>query len=165
LLDTPYCRAESGNVTQIVVRPEKLAAGFGGLFRFSQWGSSVSVVSIAAWRLTVASETHTATLEFAQRADNQARVLQSGIADYLDKLYAVRALFDSSNDAISRDEFERFSNSLLVNHAAILDLSWIPRVKNDERAAHELAAVRDGLPITAFVPLAQMEACPFPRRR
>jgi diguanylate cyclase (GGDEF)-like protein/PAS domain S-box-containing protein len=103
------------------------------------------VVSIAAWRLTVASETHTATLEFSQRADNQARVLQSGIADYLDKLYSVRALFDSTNDVISRDEFERFSNSLLVNHAAILDLSWIPRVENDERAAHELAAVRDGL--------------------
>jgi CHASE1-domain containing sensor protein len=47
------------------------------------------VVSIAAWRLTVASETHTATLEFAQRADNQVRVLQSGIADYLDKLSSV----------------------------------------------------------------------------
>jgi diguanylate cyclase (GGDEF)-like protein/PAS domain S-box-containing protein len=103
------------------------------------------VASIAIWRLTVASETHTATLEFAQRADNQAVVLQSGIADYLDKLYSVRALFESSNHAISRDEFERFSNSLLVNHAAILNLSWIPRVKNDERAAHELAAVRDGL--------------------
>jgi diguanylate cyclase (GGDEF)-like protein/PAS domain S-box-containing protein len=104
------------------------------------------VVSIAVWRLTVASETRTAVLEFAQRADNQAGVLQSGIADYLDKLYSVRALFDSSNHAITRNEFERFSNSLLVNHAAILNLSWIPRVKRGERAAHELAAIRDGLP-------------------
>jgi diguanylate cyclase (GGDEF)-like protein/PAS domain S-box-containing protein len=103
------------------------------------------VVSIAAWRLTVASETHTARLEFARRADNEASVLQSGIADYLDKLSSLRALFDSSNHAVSRDEFERFSNSLLVTHAAILNLSWIPRVNNDERAAHELAAVRDGL--------------------
>jgi diguanylate cyclase (GGDEF)-like protein/PAS domain S-box-containing protein len=103
------------------------------------------IISIAVWRLTVASETRTAALEYAQRADNQASVLQSGIADYLDKLYSVRALFDSSDHAISRDEFERFSSSLLVDHAAILNLSWIPRVKNDERAAHELAAVRDGL--------------------
>src|SRR3984957_18017051 len=93
------------------------------------------VASIAVWRLTIASETHTATLEYAQRADNQASVLQNGIADYLDKLYSVRALFDSSNKTVSRDEFERFTNSLLVNHAAILNLSWIPRVKNDERAA------------------------------
>ena len=103
------------------------------------------VVSITVWRLIVASETRTAELEFARRTDNQASVLQSGITDYLDKLYSVRALFDSSNDSISRDEFERFSNSLLVNHAAILNLSWIPRVKHVERAAHELAAVRDGL--------------------
>src|SRR3984885_9317267 len=103
------------------------------------------VVSITVWRLTVASETRTAVLEFAQRADNQAGVLQSGIADYLDKLYSVRALFDSSNHFITRNEFERFSNSLLINHAAILNLSWIPRVKRGERAAHELAATRDGL--------------------
>jgi diguanylate cyclase (GGDEF)-like protein/PAS domain S-box-containing protein len=103
------------------------------------------VVSIAVWRLTVASETRTAELEFAQRADNQASVLQSGIADYLEKLYSVRALFDSSNHAITWNEFERFSNSLLVNHPAILNLSWIPRVKRGERTTHELAAVRDGL--------------------
>jgi diguanylate cyclase (GGDEF)-like protein/PAS domain S-box-containing protein len=102
-------------------------------------------VSIAVWRLTVASETRTAVIEFDQRAGNQARVLQSGIADYLDKLYSVRALFDSSSHAVTRNEFERFSNSLLTNHAAILNLSWIPRVKYDERSAHELAAARDGL--------------------
>ena len=86
------------------------------------------------------------TLDYARRADNQAIVLQSGISEYLDKLYSVRALFDSSQHAITRDEFESFSNSLIVNRTAILNLSWIPRVTHDERAAHELSAIRDGVP-------------------
>jgi diguanylate cyclase (GGDEF)-like protein/PAS domain S-box-containing protein len=102
--------------------------------------------SIAIWGLTVTSENRTFALEYAQRADNQASVLQNGIAEYLDKLYSVRALFDSSGHAITRDEFESFSNSLVVNRAEILNISWIPRVKRNERAAHELAAARDGLP-------------------
>jgi diguanylate cyclase (GGDEF)-like protein/PAS domain S-box-containing protein len=102
--------------------------------------------SIAVWSLTVGSENRTFALEYAQRANNQANVLQNGIINYLDKLYSVRALFDSSNHAITRDEFESFSNSLLVNQPAILNISWIPRVERNERAAHELAAARDGLP-------------------
>ena len=104
-----------------------------------------SVASIAVWGLIVSSENHTLALEYAQRADNQASVLQNGISIYLDKLYSVRALFDSSNHAITRDEFENFSNSLLVNQAAILNISWIPWVKRDERAAHELSAASDGI--------------------
>jgi diguanylate cyclase (GGDEF)-like protein/PAS domain S-box-containing protein len=104
------------------------------------------VASLAVWALTVTSENRTFALEYAQRADNQASVLQDGISNYLDRLYSVRALFDSSNHAIARDEFESFSNSLLVNRIAILNISWIPRVKRDERSAHESAAARDGLP-------------------
>ena len=103
------------------------------------------MASVAIWGLTVTSENRTFALEYAQRADNQASVLQNGISNYLDKLYSVRALFDSSNHAINRDEFESFSNSLLVSRAAILNISWIPRIKRSERAAHESAAVRDGL--------------------
>ena len=108
--------------------------------------SAVGIVaSIAVWRQTVASEDRTFALEYAQRADNQANVLQNGISNYLDKLYAVRALFDSSNYAITRDEFESFSRSLLANRTAILNISWIPRVTRDERAAHEASAASDGL--------------------
>jgi diguanylate cyclase (GGDEF)-like protein/PAS domain S-box-containing protein len=103
------------------------------------------VASISVWRLTANSEDRTFALEYAQRADNQASVLRSGIADYFSKLYAVRALLESSTDATTRDEFEDFSKSLLADRPGILNLSWIPRVKRDERAAHELAAVRDGL--------------------
>jgi len=102
--------------------------------------------SVAVWALTVNSENRTFALEYTQRADNQASVLQSGISNYLEKLYAVRALFDSSNHPIMRDKFESFANSLLVDRPAILNISWLPRVTREGRDAHELAAARDGLP-------------------
>jgi diguanylate cyclase (GGDEF)-like protein len=101
------------------------------------------VASVSFWYLTIVSENHAFELEFAGRSNNQAIVLQSGIDDYWSKLYAVRALFDSSNQAVTREQFEIFSNSLL--DAAILNIAWIPRVRREERATHELAAARDGL--------------------
>ena len=81
------------------------------------------VASIFVWDLTLSSEDRTFTLDYARRADNQAIVLQSGISEYLDKLYSVRALFNSSSRTITRDQFESFSNALLVNRTAILNLS------------------------------------------
>jgi diguanylate cyclase (GGDEF)-like protein/PAS domain S-box-containing protein len=102
-------------------------------------------VSVTVWGLTAASEDRRLAQEFSGRANNQAAALQNGVNGYLDKLYAVRALFDSSNRAITREEFEDFSNSLLAGHAAILNIGWIPRVKDEDRAAHELAAAHDGL--------------------
>jgi diguanylate cyclase (GGDEF)-like protein/PAS domain S-box-containing protein len=102
-------------------------------------------VTVTVWGLTDASENRTLVQEFSGRANNQAAALQNGVNGYLDKLYAVRALFDSSGQPITREEFEGFSNSLLAGHAAILNIGWIPRIKNEDRAAHELAAAHDGL--------------------
>ncbi len=102
-------------------------------------------VSIFFWYVTSASENRALIQEFDGRANNQAIILQNGIDDYWNKLYAVRALFDSSTQPITREEFENFSKSLLENRVAILNIAWIPRVKREERAAHEAAATRDGL--------------------
>jgi PAS domain-containing protein len=120
-------------------------------------------VSFAVWYLTIAAERRAFEQEFASRADNQAAALQNGIDDYWDKLYAVRAFFDSSDRIITRDEFERFSNSLLAGRTAILNIAWSPRVKREERAAHELAAARDGLldyHIRIFAPDFSLPASP-----
>jgi diguanylate cyclase (GGDEF)-like protein len=110
---------------------------------------TVGIVSVAVsiffWYVTSASEYRAFVQEFDGRANNQAIILQNGIDDYWEKLYAVRALFDSSTQPITREEFENFSNSLLEGHAAILNIAWIPRIKREERAAHETAATRDGL--------------------
>src|SRR5471030_2400375 len=78
-------------------------------------------VSIFFWYVTVASENRAFVQEFDGRANNQAIILQNGIDDYWEKLYAVLALFDSSTQPVTREEFENFSNSLLEGHGAIHD--------------------------------------------
>jgi diguanylate cyclase (GGDEF)-like protein/PAS domain S-box-containing protein len=108
-------------------------------------GAISIALSIIGWRLTAASEDRAFVLEYAQRADSEATLLQNSVSNYLDKLYAVRAFFDSSDHPISRDEFEEFGRALLVKNPAILNIAWIARVKRDQRADHEQAAARDGL--------------------
>jgi diguanylate cyclase (GGDEF)-like protein len=102
-------------------------------------------ISLMAWRLTAASEDRAFALEYTQRADSQAALLQNSIASYLDKLYALRALFDSSDHPVSRDEFETFGRALLEKNPAIMNIAWVARVKRDQRVTHEQAAARDGL--------------------
>ena len=58
------------------------------------------------------SETRAAIQEFDSRANNQATILQNGIDDYWSELYAVQALFASSNQSVTREEFEDFGRSL-----------------------------------------------------
>lgn len=103
------------------------------------------LVSAFAWYLLFTAENRTFVQEFNSRAHNQASILQGGVSNYWDQLYALQALFDSSNPGVTREEFSRFSKSLLRDHSAVQNFAWVPRVKREERAAHELAAARDGL--------------------
>jgi diguanylate cyclase (GGDEF)-like protein len=86
-----------------------------------------------------------AKLAFNSVAENYSMVLQTGVNEYLAKLLALRALFDSSNDRVTRDEFEAFARTLLQSSSAIQTLSWVPRVLRSERAEHELSAAKEGL--------------------
>ena len=103
-------------------------------------------MSVGAWYMLSQSENRAAIREFNGRAANQASILENGIDDYWDELYAVQALFRSSNQNVTRGEFESFSRSLISRHSAILNIAWAPRVKRDERAAHEQLGAREGLP-------------------
>ena len=51
-----------------------------------------------------------------------------------------------SDDHVSREEFQLFSNAILRDQRAILGVSWIPRVTRDQRAAHERQGIAQGLP-------------------
>jgi len=101
-------------------------------------------LSAGAWLAVSLWEDRLAKLSFDTTAQNYAMVLQNGLNEYLGKLAALRALFDSS-PGITRGEFEVFARRLLQDESAIQNLSWVPRVRHDERAAYERAAVRDGL--------------------
>jgi diguanylate cyclase (GGDEF)-like protein len=102
------------------------------------------VLSLVAAHMVSSWEDRRAEQKFTAAAENHAMVLQSGFNEYLNKLLALRALFDADED-VSRRQFESFAGSLLKYGSAIQTLSWIPRVKRDARAAFEQAAANDGL--------------------
>ena len=121
------------------------------------------IASLAIWYLTFASENRAFIQEFESRSENQASILQNGVNDFWDKLYALRAFVNASNHAITREEFESFSNSLIDDHPAIVNMTWAPRIRRGERLAHELAATRQGVPdyhIRAFAPDGSLSISP-----
>ena len=103
-------------------------------------------VSVAAAGMTANRETRDAKQQFNATAENNFMVVQNGVNEYVNKLRAVRALFDSSDAAVSRNAFAAFTRPLMLENAAISTLSWVPRVLNSERADFEREAVRQGLP-------------------
>jgi PAS domain S-box-containing protein len=103
------------------------------------------IVSTSAWFAVSQQEDQLAELELASRAEGQALNLQVGITAYLRKVFALRAMFETFEDKVSRAQFEQFTKQLMNDQTAILGMSWIPRVTADKRVAHERAAVLDGL--------------------
>jgi diguanylate cyclase len=103
-------------------------------------------VSVAAAGMTANRESRNAEQQFNVTAENNFMVVQNGVNEYVNKLRAVRALFDSSDASVSRNAFAAFTQPLLLENAAISTLSWVPRVLNSERAEFEREAVRQGLP-------------------
>ncbi|HTB04338.1 MAG TPA: EAL domain-containing protein [Bradyrhizobium sp.] len=99
-----------------------------------------TALSITGWFIVSGLEDRTSAAEFNLRANNMAVVLQNGINGYLANLSALRALFESAPAAVGEQEFLTFSDRLLRDHSAILSLSWVPLIRNEERAAHEQAA-------------------------
>lgn len=71
--------------------------------------------------------------------------LQNGLDEYLNKLVALRAFFESA-DVVTRAEFDVFAGRLLEREAAVQNFSWVPRVSHEDRAAFEAAAIGDGIP-------------------
>ena len=100
--------------------------------------------SVAVWYLAFSAEQRATVEEFNARANNQAITLDNGVDDYWDELYAVRALFESLDQKVTREQFATFARSQLSRHPGMMNIAWAPRITRDQRAAHELAANRDG---------------------
>jgi diguanylate cyclase (GGDEF)-like protein/PAS domain S-box-containing protein len=103
------------------------------------------VSSVCAWWAVSNREDRLAQAEFSARARDHALLLENEIDDYLEKVVAIHALFQSSSE-VTREEFATFSGLVLRGEKAMLAFSWVPRIARDQRVEHELAAVRDGLP-------------------
>jgi diguanylate cyclase (GGDEF)-like protein len=116
---------------------------FWGYLRISVAAGAALLLSIAACYFVWHWEDRSAEQEFSAIAESDLLTLQSGLDEYLNKLVALRAAFESRPD-MSRKEFELFTGRLLLHQAAIQNFSWVPRVTRAERTAYESAAARDG---------------------
>ncbi len=103
------------------------------------------VISVCAWLSVSATDERLALQVFSENATNNEMALESGLDRYSHNLVALGALFESTRNAVTREEFDSFSRTLLKGQAAILGVGWIPRVGRNERAAYELAARQDGI--------------------
>lgn len=103
-----------------------------------------TALSITGWFIISGLEDRTSTAEFNLRANNIAVILQNGVNECLANMSALGALFESVPAAVGEREFLMFSDRLLRNQLATLSLSWVPRILNEERAAHEQEAQREG---------------------
>ncbi|MEZ2146082.1 EAL domain-containing protein [Bradyrhizobium sp. DN5] len=114
-------------------RPALVAVGVGVLF------SLVGAAAVARW------EDRVNKIEFENAAETEAIVMQNGMNEYISRLVALRTLFESTNEEITRSEFETFSARLFERHPGMLRIAWLPRVNRKERTDYEAAAITDGV--------------------
>jgi diguanylate cyclase (GGDEF)-like protein len=113
--------------------PALVAAGIGLLL------SLIAAYAVGRWEHRVTAA------EFEGVAATELIVLQNGINEYLSRLAALRTLFESANEEITRSEFEVFGGRLFENHPGILRVAWLPKINRKERADYEAAAASDGI--------------------
>ena len=114
-------------------RPAMIAMAIGLLL------SLAGAAAVGQW------EKRVTTVEFEAMAETQAIIMQNGMNEYVSRLVALRTLFESANEEVTRSEFEAFSSRLFERHPGMLRIAWIPRVNRKERAEYEAAAASDGI--------------------
>jgi diguanylate cyclase (GGDEF)-like protein len=102
-------------------------------------------LTMLAWQATLARESRLPEVELSSRARSHALILQNGVDEYISRIVAVRAFFEASVD-VDRSEFKLFTDQLLRDHTAILRVTWLPRVTQAARPAHEARGKAEGLP-------------------
>ena len=111
----------------VMCNPASVAMGIGlvlslaGAYAVSQWEERVTRV------------------EFEGVAETQSIIMQNGMNEYISRLVALRTLFESANEEVTRSEFEAFAGRLFERHPGILRVAWLPRVNRKERAEYEAA--------------------------
>ena len=98
------------------------------------------MASLLMWRW----EEKLADASATEAAQGHFLALQNGLNEYLSKLVALRAFFESS-EHVTREEFDSFAGRLLEGQSAVQNFSWVPHVVHADRAAFEAAAAANGL--------------------
>ena len=88
--------------------PALAVAGIGLLL------SLIAAHAVGRWEQRVTK------VEFEGVASTELIVMQNGVNEYLSRLGALRTLFESANEDVTRSEFEVFVGRLFENHSGIL---------------------------------------------
>jgi signal transduction histidine kinase/sensor domain CHASE-containing protein len=82
--------------------------------------------------------------EFIHEIDGVAASIDRQMGENIATLLSIKALFDASEE-VTRSEFKRFTGFLLARCPAMVAVSWVPRVRADEREIFERRARDAGL--------------------
>jgi diguanylate cyclase (GGDEF)-like protein len=128
------------------IQRRRVSASRSGLYRPALVALSVGLLLSLAGAYAVGRwEEGVSRVEFERVAETQVIVMQQGVNEYVSRLVALRTLFESANEEITRSEFETFSGRLFQQDPGIHRLAWLPRVNRKERAEYEAAAIGDGV--------------------
>ncbi|RTR40089.1 diguanylate cyclase [Shewanella canadensis] len=80
-------------------------------------------------------ETKAIEQDFHKDVDDKAAALERELLLNIEVLFAIKGLFDSSDD-VSSAEFNRIAQSFLARHQDIQALEWAPKVLGNQRLAY-----------------------------
>jgi PAS domain S-box-containing protein len=93
-------------------------------------------LSVGAFFLARQQETLRAETEFIRRADIHYAALQSSLDRHLSSLHSVQRLMQLSSN-VTQAEFQEWARRIVAAQPEIQVIEWSPRVRNEDRAAHE----------------------------
>jgi diguanylate cyclase (GGDEF)-like protein len=139
-------RDPGGHRQEAMIERRRTPASWSGLYRPALVAAGVGLLLSLAGAFAVGQwEARVTKVEFEGVAETEAIVMQNGMNEYVSRLAALRTLFESANEEITRSEFETFSGRLFEQHPGILRVAWLPRINRKERAEYEAAAIADGV--------------------
>lgn len=83
-------------------------------------------------------------------ADDMVDLIRDAVNQNIGNLIAVEGLFAAS-EKVTRAKFKQFAGRFLQKAPTTFELTWVPRVRQQERAAYEAAARKDGLADFTFL--------------
>jgi len=86
-------------------------------------------------------ETQAIEADFRRDVDDKASALERELLLKLEALYALKGLFDSSEN-VTAQEFKMLASSFLIRHQDIQALEWVPKIVQEHRESYEQAARR-----------------------
>jgi PAS domain S-box-containing protein len=95
-------------------------------------------VTVAVWRGLVERERELRQTEFELDAEARVRSIERRLNQHVEVVFSLSAFYASSQQ-VEREEFRRFTESLLPRYGEIRALAWVPRVGGSESGSAEEA--------------------------